>query len=172
MKPVNSDDLRASYRKFFLLFALLLTFSVTSVYFYFLTSDREITLLDQKVKESDRLISIRNQINGDLELIVQRLQDLSAFTKMSSTERNNQSMLLNDIQDANQHIKGIIQQNKLPLKSFEFYQKLSDHVAAAAVVKDSLFTTRFQIESARAQLNLCQQANNAAVARLRGRFGR
>lgn len=172
MKPINSDDLRSSYRKFFLLFALLLTFSVTSVYFYFLTADREIALLNKKVTESEKLISIRSQINGDLELIVQRLQDLSAYTRLNPTQTDNRSLLAIDVQNANQRIIGIIQQNKLPLKSFDFYQKLSDHIKTALTVKDSIYITRYQLESARTQINLCQAANNAAIARLRGRFGR
>lgn len=168
MKPVNSQDLNRAYRKFFLLFALLLAFSITGVYFFFITSDQEVSLLNAKVKESDQMVAIRADINNDFELIMERMQQLSNYTTMSSVELNNQTILLRDIQEANQRIQNRIQQSPFQLKSFELYQKLSNNINIAATIKDSLFTTRFQIESVRAQLESCNKVNKTAISAIKG----
>lgn len=172
MKPINNNELRRAYLQFICYFFALLLFSIIGVYFFFLTSNREVALLNEKVKESDRLISIRNDINSNFDFILLRMQQLSQYTKMSSAELNNQNLLLNDIQESNLKIQARLQQNTLPLKSFDMYKKLSDNVTTAANIKDSLFTTRFQIESARLQLESCNRTNNSVVNRIRGRFGR
>ncbi|WDF54401.1 hypothetical protein [Mucilaginibacter sp. KACC 22063] len=168
MKPVNSRDLRNAYVSFIAYFVTLLLFSILTVYFFFVTANKEVVLLNKKVKESERLISVRNDINNNFDIILLRLQQLSQYTKMNSAELNNQSLLLNDIQESNLKIQARLQQNPLPLKSFELYKKLSDNISTAANIKDSLFTTRFQIESLRSQLESCNKTNNTAINKLRG----
>ncbi|MDN5286877.1 MAG: hypothetical protein JWR38_3151 [Mucilaginibacter sp.] len=170
MKPVNIKDLNRAYRIFVLYLIALLLFSVVTVYFFFVTSGREMVLLNAKVKETDQLIAIRNDINNNFELILLRMQQLSQYSKMNSEELNNQSILLSDIQESNQHIQDKLQNNPYPLKSFELYKKLSNNIAMVANVKDSLFTTRFQIESLRSQLESCNKINKSAIGKLSGRF--
>jgi len=172
MKPVNSSELRDAYIRFALYFIALIACSIAAVYFFFLTSNREVTLLNQRVKESDNLIAVRTDINSNFDIILQRMQQLSQYTRMNSEELNNQNLLLNDIQESNLKIQAKLQQNPVNLKSFELYKKLSDNISTAANIKDSLFTTRFQIESLRSQLELCNRTNRSAINRLRGRFGR
>jgi hypothetical protein len=172
MKPVNSGDLRNAYIRFILYFIALLVFSVTAVFFFFMTSNREVVLLNERVKESDNLIAVRSDINNNFEIILQRMQQLSQYTRMNSEELNNQTILLNDIQETNLRIQAKLQQNPVNLKSFELYKKLSDNISTAANIKDSLFTTRFQIESLRSQLESCNRTNRSAINRIRGRFGR
>lgn len=172
MKPVNSSDLRNAYIRFILYFITLLVFSIFAVYFFFLTSNREVVLLNERVKESDNLIAVRSDINNNFEIILQRMQQLSQYTRMNSEELNNQTILLNDIQESNLGIQAKLQQNPAALKSFELYKKLSDNVSTAANIKDSLFTTRFQIESLRSQLESCNRTNRSAINKIRGRFGR
>ncbi|WP_374948628.1 hypothetical protein [Mucilaginibacter sp.] len=168
MKPVNNRDLRNAYIRFIAYFIVLLLFSITTVYFFFLTSKREMVLLNAKVKESEKLISVRNDINNNFDIILLRLQQLSQYTKLNSAELNNQSLLLNEIQENNLKIQARLQQNPLPLKSFELYKKLSDNISTAANIKDSLFTTRFQIESLRSQLESCNKTNTSAINKLKG----
>jgi hypothetical protein len=170
MKPVNIKDLNRAYKIFVAYLIALLLFSVVTVYFFFVTSGREMVLLNAKVKETDQLIAIRNDINNSFELILLRMQQLSQYSKMNSEELNNQNILLNDIQESNQHIQDKLQNNPYPLKSFELYKKLSNNIATVANVKDSLFTTRFQIESLRSQLESCNKINKLAVGKLSGRF--
>jgi len=172
MKPVNSSDLRNAYIRFILYFITLIAFSILAVYFFFLTSNREVTLLNERVKESDNLIAVRSDINNNFDIILQRMQQLTQYTRMNSEELNNQNILLNDIQETNLKIQAKLQQNPAPLKSFELYKKLSDNIATAANIKDSLFTTRFQIESLRSQLESCNRTNRSAINKIRGRFGR
>jgi hypothetical protein len=172
MKPVNSGDLRNAYIRFISYFVALVAFSILSLYFFFLTSNREVTMLNERVKQSDNLIAVRSDINNNFDIILQRMQQLSQYTKMNAEEMNNQSLLLNDIQECNLKIQDKLHQNPVGLKSFELYKKLSDNISTAANVKDSLYTTRFQIESLRLQLESCNRTNRTAANRIRGRFGR
>jgi hypothetical protein len=172
MKPVNSSDLRNAYIRFILYFAALVAFSILTLYFFFLTSNREVTMLNERVKQSDNLVAIRSDINNNFDIILQRMQQLSQYTKMNAEEMNNQTLLLNDIQESNLKIQDKLHQNPVPLKSFELYKKLSDNISTVANVKDSLYTTRFQIESLRSQLESCNRTNRSAVNRIKGRFGR
>ncbi|WP_345949718.1 MULTISPECIES: hypothetical protein [unclassified Mucilaginibacter] len=167
MKPVNSRDLKRAYLAFTAYFLLLLFFSIASVYLFFLTSDREVAQLNERVKQSEKLISIRNNINNNFDIIIMRMAQLSQYTKVNSVELNNENLLLNDIQESNLKIQAALQQNSLPLKSFELYKKMSDNISTVATIKDSLFTTRFQIESARLQLQSCNRTNNSAVNKLK-----
>lgn len=172
MKPVNNNELRNAYLKFILYFSILIGCSIVAVYFFFLTSTREVALLNDRARESDRLVSIRNDINNNFDIILQRMQQLSQYTKMNADELNNQNLLLNDIQESNLKIQAKLQQNPMALKSFDLYKKLSDNISTAANVKDSLFTTRYQIESLRSQLESCNHTNTTAVNKIKGRFGR
>jgi hypothetical protein len=172
MKPVNSSDLRNAYVRFILYFVALVAFSILVLYFFFVTSNREVTMLNERVKQSDNLIAVRSDINNNFDIILQRMQQLSQYTKMNAEEMNNQTLLLNDIQESNLKIQDKLHQNPVGLKSFELYKKLSDNISTAANVKDSLYTTRFQIESLRSQLESCNRTNRSAVNRIRGRFGR
>ncbi|QJD96543.1 hypothetical protein HH214_11980 [Mucilaginibacter robiniae] len=172
MKPENSSDLRNAYIRFILYFTTLIAFSILTLYCFFLTSDREVVMLNERVKQSDNLIAIRSDINNNFDIILQRMQQLSQYTKMNAEEMNNQTLLLNDIQECNLKIQGKLQQNPVALKSFELYKKLSDNISTEANIKDSLFTTRFQIESLRSQLESCNRTNKSAVNRIKGRFGR
>ncbi|WP_462267411.1 hypothetical protein [Mucilaginibacter sp.] len=170
MRPVNNNDIYRAYRKFLLFFLFLVVLSIGAVYFFFLTSNREVALLNAKAREADRLVALRSDIYNDFDQIMLRMQQLSEYTKMNSEEINNQTLLLNDIQVANQHIQDRLQQDPMPLKSFDLYRKLSNNVGTAAAIKDSLFTTRFQIESARSQLESCNKTNKNAISRLKGRY--
>jgi hypothetical protein len=170
MKPVNIRDLNRAYTKFILYFITLLGFTIIVVYCFFATSNRELVLLNEKVKKTDQLIALRNDINNSFEVILQRMQELSQYSKMNSQELNNQTILLNDIQESNQHILERLQSNPYPLKSFELYKKLSNDITTIASVKDSLFTTRFQIESLRTQLESCNKVNKSAINQLNSRY--
>jgi hypothetical protein len=170
MKPVNSKDLNHSYLIFLLYFVILLIFSILTILFFFSTSDREVVLLNAKVKETDQLVTVRNDINKNFQVILLKMQQLSEYSKMNSDELNNQTILLNDIQTDNQLIQEKLQNNPYPLKSFELYKKLSNNVVIIATIKDSLFTTRYQIESLRSQLESCNKINLAAMHKLSGPF--
>ncbi|WP_158991063.1 type VI secretion system TssO [Mucilaginibacter sp. L196] len=170
MKPVNIKDLNHSYLIFLLYFVILLIFSILTILFFFSTSDKEVVLLNAKVKETDQLVTVRNDINKNFQVILLKMQQLSEYSKMNSDELNNQTILLNDIQTDNQLIQEKLQNNPYPLKSFELYKKLSNNVVIIATIKDSLFTTRYQIESLRSQLESCNKINLAAMHKLSGPF--
>jgi len=169
MKPVNINDLNRAYTRFILYFITLLSFSIVVVYFFFATAGHELILLKGRVKKTDDLIALRTDINNTFEVILQRMQQLSQYSKMNSQELNNETLLLNDIQEGNQHILERLQSNPYPLKSFDLYKKLSNDISTIASIKDSLFTTRFQIESLRTQLESCNKVNKSAINQLSGR---
>ena len=170
MKPVNINDLNLAYRKFIMYLVALLGFTIIVVYFFFITANRELVLLNARVKKNDQLIALRTDINNSFELILLRMQQLSQYSKMNSQELNNQTILLNDIQESNQHIKERLQSNPYPLKSFELYKKMSNDIETIASIKDSLFTTRFQIESLRSQLESCNRTNKSAIHQLSNHY--
>ena len=168
MKPINSQELNSAYRTFLLYFAGLILFSVCCVFSFFYAAEREIDILNAKVKESDQLMRLHKEVYTNFELILYRMQQLSSYTDMNATEASNQSVLLNSIQESNLKIQNLVRDKSEELPSFKLYSKLSENVALAASVKDSVFTTRFQIASLKSQLESCNRTNTAAIRRLRG----
>ena len=81
--------------------------------------------------------------------------------------------MLEDIQNTNFKIKDIIKKEKSTVSSFLLYKKMTEDVSQMAGIQDSLFTTRFQIENLKTQLDACFKTNSTAARRIRGgRFTR
>ncbi|PST83460.1 hypothetical protein C7T94_12925 [Pedobacter yulinensis] len=170
MKPINAYELKKSYRVFVLNFIFLLLFAVLCVFFYFRASAHEYELLSAKVKETDKLISLRKEINRNFDIALLRFRELSTFTVTNAEEMNRQAVMLTDIKDANVRIKTLIKDNESPAPSFKLYDKLSDNVATMAGVQDSLSMTGYQIETLKDQLKACLRNNKAAEVKInRGR---
>lgn len=173
MKPINALEIKKSYTRFILHFIFLSLFSIFCIYLFFAASDHEYTLLDQKVKESEKLSSLRKEINTNFDLILLRFKELSRYRSYNANELSKQAILLEDIQNANYKIKDLIAKKPAPSLSFDLYEKLNNNVGAMANLQDSLFTSRYSIESYRDQLENCLKANRTAASRIRsGRFGR
>ncbi|HWW41000.1 hypothetical protein [Pedobacter sp.] len=173
MKPINAQELTRSYRIFVLNFILLTSFSIFCVYLFFAASKFEYSLLEKQVKQTDQLLSKRKQINENFDVILLRFKQLSKYTSINSEEMNNQAILLEDIQNANFKIKDLIKEQPPGVGSFLLYKKLTDDVAQMAGIQDSLFTTKFQIENIRTQLESCLKTNQTAAKKIRsGRFTR
>ncbi|WP_129715018.1 type VI secretion system TssO [Pedobacter sp. SYP-B3415] len=170
MKPINAYELKKSYQVFVLNFVFLLLFAVLCVYFYFKTSAHEYDLLSAKVKETEKLISLRKEINKNFDIALLRFRELSTFTVTNSEEMNRQAVMLTDIRDANVKIKSLVKENREPTPSFMLYDKLSDNVATMAGIQDSLSITGYQIETLKDQLKSCLKNNRAAEIKInRGR---
>lgn len=173
MKPINAQELSRSYRIFILNFILLTSFALICVYLFFASSRYEYEILEDKVKKTDQLLSKRKEINIRFDMISLRFKELSKYTSINSEELNNQAILLEDIQNNNFKIKEMIKKQQSGTSSFLLYKKMSDDVTQMAGIEDSLFTTRFQIENVRTQMESCLHTNQAAADKLRaGRFRR
>lgn len=173
MKPINAQELTKSYRLFILNFILLTSFALICIYLFFAASKYEYQILEDKVKQTDQLLSKRKEINTRFDMILLKFKELSRYTSINSEELNNQAILLEDIQNNNFKIKEIIKQQQSGTSSFLLYKKMSDDVTQMAGIEDSLFTTRFQIENIRTQLESCLHTNQSAADKLRaGRFRR
>ena len=173
MKPINAQELSRSYRVFILNFILLTSFALICVYLFFASSKYEYEILEDKVKITDQLLYKRKEINTRFDMISLRFKELSRYTSINSEELNNQAILLEDIQNNNFKIKEMIKKQQLGRSSFLLYKKMADDVTQMAGIEDSLFTTRFQIENVRTQLESCLHTNQAAADKLRaGRFRR
>lgn len=173
MKPINAQELTKSYMHFIISFVLLTSTALLCVYLFFAASTYEYKILEDKVKQTEQLLSKRREINTRFDIILQRFKELSKYTSINSEEMNNQAILLGDIQNSNSKIKDIIKKEQSAAGSFLLYKKMSDDVAQMAATQDSLFTTRFQIENIRTQLESCLHTNQSAADRLRaGRFRR
>lgn len=173
MKSINALEIKRSYTIFILHFISLTAFSIFCIFLFFVASNREYSLLDQKVKETEKLSSLRKEINVNFDLVLLRFKELSRYRNYNADELSKQSILLEDIQNANNKIKSLIDKKPESGISFTLYEKMNNNVAAMANLQDSLFTSRYSIESYRDQLNNCLKANRSAVTRIRsGRFGR
>lgn len=173
MKPINAQELSKSYRIFVLNFVVLVAFAIICVYLFFAASRYEYEILEHEVKQTDQLLSRRREINLNFDIILDRFKQLSKYTPINSQERNNQAILLEDIQNTNYKIKEIIKKQEINTSSFLLYKKMTDDVAQLAGIQDSLFSTKFQIENLRVQLESCLRTNQSAVNKLKGgRFTR
>ncbi|RNL55868.1 hypothetical protein [Pedobacter jejuensis] len=171
MKPINAFEIKKSYRFFILNFLLLTICAILCIYLFFAASDREYALLEQKVQESEKLTSLRKEINLKFDIILMRFKELSQFRTYNADELSKQAILLGDITDANAKLKELISKKTMDSPSFELYERLNNDVGAMALQQDSLSESRFRIESYREQLNDCAKMNKAAANRIRyGRF--
>lgn len=168
MKPINALEIRKAYTRFALSFILVVSFSIFSVFLYFAASDYEYDLLDKKVREVEKLSSLRKDINTNFDLLLLRFQELSKFRSYDADEMSKQSILLEDIQNINFRIKDLISKKPESSISFDLYEKLNNNVSTMANLQDSLFTSRYSIESYRGQLNDCLNNNRKAANRIRG----
>ena len=173
MKPINAQELNKSYRLFILNFISLTIFAVICVYLFFAASRFEYELLEKEVKQTEQLLSKRKDINTKFDMILLRFKQLSKYTSINSEEMNNQAIMLEDIQNTNFKIKDIIKKEKTTVSSFLLYKKMTEDISQMAGIQDSLFTTRFQIENLKTQLDACFKTNNNAAKKIRGgRFTR
>ncbi|GGH11572.1 MULTISPECIES: type VI secretion system TssO [Pedobacter] len=173
MKPINAIEIRSAYTKFILNFAFLTIFSILCIYLFFAASDYEYALLDKKVKETEKLSYLRKDINTNFDLIQVRFKELALYRDYNANEMSKQSILLNDIQSANNKIKELISKKTENSPSFDLYAKLNNNVGAMADLQDSLIKSRGDIQRYKEQINDCQRINQAAAKKIRnGQFGR
>lgn len=159
MKPINAQELSRSYRVFVVNFILLSSFTILCIFLFFVSSKYEYRLLENEVKQTDQLLLKRKEINTQFDIIIFRFKQLSKYTTINSEEMNNQAILLEDIQNSNLKIKDIIKKQQNNANSFLLYKKMTDDVAQMAAIQDSLFTTRFQIENVKDQMDQCIKTN-------------
>ena len=173
MKPINAIEIRTAYTRFILNFVFLTFFSILCIYLFFAASDYEYTLLDKKVKETEKLSYLRKDINTNFDLILVRFKELAQYRDYNANEMSKQSILLSDIQSANNKIKDLISQKTQISPSFDLYAKINNNVGAMADLQDSLFQSRSDIQRYKERINDCQRANQSAAQKIRnGRFGR
>lgn len=173
MKPINAIEIRTAYTRFILNFVFLTLFSILCIYLFFAASDYEYTLLDKKVKETEKLSYLRKDINTNFDLILVRFKELAQYRDYNANEMSKQSILLGDIQSANNRIKDLISKKTQTSPSFDLYAKINNNVGAMADLQDSLIKSRGDIQRYKEQINDCQRANQAAATKIRnGRFGR
>jgi len=171
MKPLNIKELKNAYRVFILYFLLLSTVSLFSVGLFFAAQNAYNNLIRDKAEHIDRTMRKRLELNGHLGSILKRFNELSRFTPINAQEINNQSIMMEDIARANFRIKAIIMDEQPLSESFVLYRKISDDITAMTNVQDSLSRSRFQLESIRAQLKSCLNANQSKSNRVnRGIF--
>ncbi len=166
MKPVNEKELKRSYIVFGGSFIALAAFSIMCLSLFFGTQRYERQLLQQRADLADRLLVKRKDINTQFDVIVSRLNDLSRFTQINPEEMDNQAIMLQNVQDAVFKVNEMLKQEQLHTPSFQLYQKMADDVSQMAGIQDSLFSTRFQLESMKAQLDACLRVNRSAGDKL------
>lgn len=166
MKPINAKELKRSYIRFAMNFVVLAAFSIFCLYLFFAAQDYEYQLLRGDADRAGQLLSNRKDINAQFDLILSRFNELSKFSSINSEEMDNQATMLEDIRGATFKVKDLLKQQQRGTASFLLYQKMTDDVAQMAGIQDSLFNTRFQLESIRTQLESCLRVNHSAENKL------
>lgn len=166
MKPINSNELKRSYLVFSVNFGILIIFSIGCLYFFFATEQYEYHLIKDRVTQTEQLLAKRKEMNLQFDLILSGFNNLSRFSAVGSEEMDNQVIMLENIQDANFKIRDILKQAPADGASFMLYKKMTDDVTQMAGIQDSLFTTRFQLESIKSQLGNCLKINHSASSKL------
>ncbi len=166
MKPVNAKELNRAYLVFSANFIILAAFAIFCLYMFFSARQYEYNLLQQDVDRAERMLAKRRDVNAQFDLVISRFNDLSKFTTLNAEELDNQAIMLQDIQKAVFNIKDLLKQQSSGAPSFQLYQKLADDVAQMAGIQDSLFNSRFQLESVKSQLESCLKLNHAAEDKL------
>jgi len=173
MKPLNFNEIRKSYQIFAINFIILVTFSIICIFMFLSASAHQYQILENKVRQTDVMLSRRKEINQLTDQLLQRFQQLTKYNSISSEELDNQSIIMEDIQNINFRIKDILKAQQSDAASFRLYQKLTDDVTQMAGIQDSLNATRFQIENIRGQLQTCLNTNQSVEGKLKaGIFGR
>jgi hypothetical protein len=173
MRPINAFEIKKSYKIFILNFSILTLFSIFCIFLFFAASDHEYALLEKKVQETEKLSSLRKEINSNLDHVLVRFRELSKYQTYNADDLSRQTILLDDIQNTNFKIKELISQKPKASISFDFYEKINNNIASMATLQDSLHDSRYTIESYREQLNDCLRSRRATADRIgRGRFGR
>lgn len=171
MQAINAEEIKKSMIFFIFQFVLFTLFSVFTIYLYFLAEDKEYHLLDQKVKETEELSAIRKDINYNLDFILLRFHELSAYKNYNADAFSKQDILIEDILTANQKIKDLVKTYPYTTSSFVIYDKLNTNISKMASLKDSLFSSRYAIESYKTQISDCISKNNTAINKIRkGKF--
>ena len=166
MKPINDRELKKAYITFGINFLILGLFSILCLYFFFATQRHEYRLLQHEVDDAEQLLSKRKDINTQFDLMQNRFNELSRFSSINAEEMDNQAIMLADIQTSIFKIKDLLKQQHKNTPSFALYQKMADDAAQMAGIQDSLFTTRFQLESVKSQLDACLRLNKSAQDKL------
>lgn len=165
MKPINAKELKRSYILFIANFTALAALAVLCLYFFFAAQDYEFRLLRKEVEQSDQLVSQRKDINTQFDLILSRFDELSKFSSINSEEMDNQVTMLEDIHRSVLKVKDLVKRQR-GSASFLLYRTMTDNVTQMAGIQDSLFNSRFQLESLKAQLESCLRVNHSAENKL------
>jgi hypothetical protein len=165
MKPINAQELNRSYLVFFINFAALVAFSIFCLYLFIAAQNYEYSLLKDDAIRAEKLLLKRKEVNTQFDIILSRFNELSKFTFINAREMDNQASMLEDIQNANLKLKDLINHEQAT-SSFLLYKKMTDDVNQMAGIQDSLFITRFKLESYKLQLGSCLKLNHSAENKL------
>ncbi len=168
MKPVNITELKRAYFIFSLHFMLLIAFSLLCLYFFFAGSSAEYRMLQERSDRIARAFSIREDVNKEFDIIQFKFGELSRYQTFSAEEMDDQLSTLESIRAANIRNRALIAELDPKSNSCRLYKKLSDDMAMMVDSQDSLFNTRFQIESLRTQLESCMKTHQLAAEKLNG----
>jgi len=161
MKPINQKEISAAYRKFIILFTMLLLVSLSSFFLYLKAAEKEYVVLKEQYEEVENLMNSRADINRQFAQINQYFRDIGqGNADMSAIARKR--VLQNEIAKSSGHISRVIDGLKADSSraSLKFYRQLNRDVILVSRLQDSLFSTKNLIESKRMQLESCILMNN------------
>ncbi len=164
MEPINKRELYLSYRRFIIHFALLLLFTLVSLFFFDRASDKEYVILAKRNDQIEQLISTRVEINRNFQLINRRFTELGEINSGQADQLAKQRILQNDIASSVGTITRLMDKiGKIEGRpSVDLYKRLNEDVNRLSRLQDSLYTTKNVIENRHMQLSNCLESNKKA----------
>lgn len=168
MKPLNIITLKSSYKNFVIHFSLLILFSIICVFFYYQTKNADFILINKRLELVNKNEEARKGVDAELQVVRAKLTSISRAHFTNFEDLDNQYITLALVKEKVNKIGELIENMDTKTLRYGMYKRLSGDLTPMIVTQDSLFTTRFEIQSIKEQLDACLRTYNTAKSKLRG----
>lgn len=158
MKAKNSKIVTRSYLLFALALCLSILMGVGCVWFFILTSNREVARIEVRSSEYDA--AFERQV-----ALAYRVDSLyNNMTLLNGDRRINELVLQNRISTQKMNLIGTL--DKMDKEDALLYRKMSERINDILQVKDSIRLLNMQVEQTKTELQRCIVDNRAAARKM------
>jgi hypothetical protein len=168
MKPLNIITLKSSYMSFLTHFSLLILFTIICIFFYYQAKNVDFLLINKRLELINKQEEARKEVDAELLMIRAKLASISRTHSTDYDDLDNQYVALALVKEKSSKISKLLGNMDTNTLRYGMYQRLSEDLTPMVVMQDSLFTTRFEIQSIKDQLDVCLRTYNVAKSKLRG----
>lgn len=168
MRPINIVSLKASYINFVIHFTLLIAFSLCCLFFYYNTKKIDFLLINRRLELVNKQEEARKKVNAELLGIRKNLESISRVHSVNLEDLDDQYNALAIVKEKATKINELVTDMDPKTVNYSLYKTLSENLTPMVVTQDSLFMTRFEIQSIKEQLDACLRTYDVAKSKLRG----